>query len=109
MASSATLNPVAATPEKAKGAAPGCKTQSFKTLDHGSIVPTDKVLPVIRTDPVICWKSVFVVGHHGQKINGLSEDESRHFVDCFAQLMVENHDLQVRQRWQNVNDVGYMG
>lgn len=49
MAPSATENPVAATPEKAKGAAAG-KTQAFKTLGHGSIVPTDEVLPKAHTD-----------------------------------------------------------
>jgi hypothetical protein len=49
MAPSATGNPLAATEERAKGAAAG-KTQAFKTLDHGSIVPTDEVLPEVRTD-----------------------------------------------------------
>lgn len=61
--------------------------------------------PVVRTNPVTGWKSVFAVGHHVQRIYGLSDAESRHFLDWFVQLIVENHDLQVRLKWQSVNDV----
>ena len=62
--------------------------------------------PVIRTNPVTGWKSVFAVGSHVQKIDGLSEEESRHLLQWFITLIVENHDLQVRLRWQNPNDLG---
>ncbi|ETS82069.1 hypothetical protein PFICI_07071 [Pestalotiopsis fici W106-1] len=65
----------------------------------------EAIHPVIRTNPVTGWRSVFAVGHHVQRINGLSEEESRHFLDWFVRLIVENHDLQVRLRWQNPNDV----
>ncbi|RKU39824.1 hypothetical protein DL546_001119 [Coniochaeta pulveracea] len=65
----------------------------------------EAIHPVIRTNPVTGWKSVFAVGHHVQRIYGLSEDESKHFLDWFVQLIVENHDLQVRYRWQDVNDL----
>lgn len=65
----------------------------------------EAVHPVVRTNPVTGWKSIFAAGHHVQKINGLSEEESRHFLDWFVRLIVENHDLQVRYRWQNANDV----
>ncbi|KAJ4983255.1 alpha-ketoglutarate-dependent sulfonate dioxygenase 4 [Stagonosporopsis vannaccii] len=61
--------------------------------------------PVIRTNPVTGWKSVFAVGHHVQQINGLTKEESQHALNWFVQLIVENHDLQVRQRWQNENDL----
>lgn len=64
------------------------------------------VHPVIRTNPVTGWKSVFAVGVHVQKINDLSDEESRHLLDWFVTLIVENHDLQVRNRWQNPNDLG---
>ena len=63
------------------------------------------VHPVIRTNPVTGWKSIFGVGHHVQKINDLTPDESQKALDWFLQLIVENHDLQVRHRWQNVNDL----
>lgn len=62
--------------------------------------------PVIRTNPVTGWKSVFAVGSHVQKINGITEEESNHLLNWFVNLIVENHDLQVRLRWQNPNDLG---
>lgn len=40
-----------------------------------------------------------------QKINGLAEKESRALLDWFVGLIVENHDLQVRHRWRNPNDL----
>lgn len=62
--------------------------------------------PVIRTNPVTGWKSVFAIGTHVEKINGLSDEESKHLTDWFVNLIMENHDLQVRLRWQNPNDLG---
>jgi hypothetical protein len=50
------------------------------------------------------WKSVFAVGHHVKRINGLNEAESKRFLDWFVQLIVENHDLQVRLKWKAPND-----
>lgn len=64
------------------------------------------VHPVIRTNPVTGWKSVFAVGHHVAQINDLCEDESNHLLRWFVTLIVENHDLQARLRWQNPNDLG---
>ena len=52
------------------------------------------------------WKSIFAVGQHVQKINDLTNDESRRLLDWFVQLIQENHDLQARIKWQNPNDVG---
>ncbi|KAI0126243.1 hypothetical protein BJ170DRAFT_726160 [Xylariales sp. AK1849] len=65
----------------------------------------EAIHPVIRTNPVTGWKSVFAVGSHVRRINGLSEEESRHFLGWFVNLIVENHDLQVRNRWLNLNDL----
>ncbi|KAI9150203.1 taurine catabolism dioxygenase [Paramyrothecium foliicola] len=61
--------------------------------------------PVIRTNPVTGWKSVYALGLHVQGIVGLSADESMGLKDWLTRLVVENHDLQVRFRWNNVNDV----
>ncbi|KAH7083843.1 hypothetical protein FB567DRAFT_604942 [Paraphoma chrysanthemicola] len=61
--------------------------------------------PVIRTNPVTGWRSIFAVGHHVQHINGLTKEESAKALEWFVQLITENHDLQVRHRWQNVNDL----
>ncbi|KAK4442208.1 taurine dioxygenase [Podospora aff. communis PSN243] len=65
----------------------------------------EAIHPVVRTNPVTGWKSVFAVGHHVKRIHGLSEEESKHFLDWFVRLIVENHDLQVRFRWQQENDL----
>ncbi|KAF7198386.1 Alpha-ketoglutarate-dependent taurine dioxygenase [Pseudocercospora fuligena] len=61
--------------------------------------------PVIRTNPVTGWKSVFAVGIHAKRINEVTEAESTHLLKWFIQLITENHDLQVRYRWQNPGDV----
>ncbi|KAK3672121.1 hypothetical protein LTR78_008092 [Recurvomyces mirabilis] len=63
------------------------------------------VHPVVRTNPVSGWKSIFAVGHHAKRINEVAEPESEHLLKWFTQLIVENHDLQVRYKWQNPNDV----
>jgi alpha-ketoglutarate-dependent taurine dioxygenase len=65
----------------------------------------EAVHPVIRTNPVTGWKSVFAVGHHVQRVNGLTEAESKALLEWFVRLVVENHDLQVRHRWRNPNDL----
>ena len=63
------------------------------------------VHPVIRTNPVTGWKSVYAVGQHAQRVNDVTEAESQHLLQWFVRLIVENHDLQVRHKWQNPNDV----
>lgn len=65
----------------------------------------EAVHPVIRTNPVTGWKSVYAIGHHVKMIHGLHEPESQHFLQWFMQLICENHDLQLRHRWENVNDM----
>ncbi len=64
------------------------------------------VHPVVRTHPVTGWKSVFAGGTHCQRINNVTSKESEYLVDKVMQLIVENHDLQVRFRWENVGDLG---
>ncbi|KAK5123670.1 hypothetical protein LTR85_002306 [Meristemomyces frigidus] len=63
------------------------------------------VHPVVRTNPVTGWKSIYPVGAHISHINGLTREESKSMLDWFNKLCVDNHDLQVRFRWQNVNDI----
>jgi alpha-ketoglutarate-dependent taurine dioxygenase len=64
------------------------------------------VHPVVRTNPVTGWKSIFPVGGHVQHINGLTKEESDRLLKWFVELLKDNHDLQVRLRWQNPNDLG---
>ncbi|KAJ3024487.1 UNVERIFIED_CONTAM: hypothetical protein HDU68_008115 [Siphonaria sp. JEL0065] len=62
------------------------------------------VHPVIRTNPVTGWKGVFANKGFTRRINELSKDESDLVLNHLFQLSVQNHDLQVRFRW-NKNDV----
>jgi hypothetical protein len=52
------------------------------------------------------WKSLFAVGNHVAKINDVTADESRRLQDWFLQMIVEEHDAQLRHRWENEFDVG---
>jgi hypothetical protein len=36
----------------------------------------------------------------------MTDRESSHLLDEFLHIIAENHDLQVRFRWSNKNDVG---
>jgi alpha-ketoglutarate-dependent taurine dioxygenase len=66
----------------------------------------EAVHPVVRTNPVTGWKSLYAVGHHVDRINDLTDVESRDALNWFLRLITENQDLQVRHRWQNANDLG---
>ncbi|KAI9038845.1 TauD/TfdA dioxygenase family protein [Aspergillus affinis] len=61
--------------------------------------------PVIRTNPVAGWKSLFTAGRHVKRINDLEPTESENLLRWFMDSMTGNHDLQVRNRWQSPNDV----
>jgi len=72
-------------------------------LNVGTELSTEH--PVVRTNPITGWKTVFAAGHHVQHINGLTERESSHLLDEFLRMITENHDLQVRFKWNNQNDL----
>ncbi|KAK0621700.1 hypothetical protein B0T17DRAFT_560048 [Bombardia bombarda] len=61
--------------------------------------------PVVRTNPVTGWKSIFPVGGHVRHINGLTEEESSKLLTWFLDLVYKNHGLQVRLKWQSPNDI----
>ncbi|KAK8213424.1 hypothetical protein M8818_002724 [Zalaria obscura] len=61
--------------------------------------------PVVRTNPVTNWKSIYPVGEHVKQINGVTEAESKHLLNWFLDLVYQNHDLQVRFKWKNPNDI----
>lgn len=64
------------------------------------------VHPVVRTNPVTGWKSIFAVGPFPKHINELSKDESDGVLALLRQAVVEQHDIQVRFKWRNENDLG---
>ncbi|KAL4728739.1 hypothetical protein ACLX1H_003138 [Fusarium chlamydosporum] len=61
--------------------------------------------PVVRTNPVTGWKSLFAIGNHVESINDLTPDESKRLLDWFLQLIVEEHDSQLRHKWKNPYDL----
>ncbi len=64
------------------------------------------VHPVVRTNPVTGWKSIFAIGPFPKYINELNSQESEQLLKNFHSIITENHDLQVRFKWRNKNDIG---
>ncbi|KAF2150375.1 taurine catabolism dioxygenase [Myriangium duriaei CBS 260.36] len=61
--------------------------------------------PVVRTNPVTGWKSVFAVGTFPKYINELHKEESDELLKLLHNQITENHDLQVRFKWHSPNDI----
>jgi alpha-ketoglutarate-dependent taurine dioxygenase len=64
------------------------------------------VHPVVRTNPVTGWKSIFALGPFPKYINELNKEESEELLKKFRSVITENHDLQVRFKWRSENDLG---
>ncbi|PKY09297.1 putative taurine catabolism dioxygenase [Aspergillus campestris IBT 28561] len=62
------------------------------------------VHPVVRTNPVTGWKSVYVNKGFTKRINGVTKDESDMLLHYLFNLVTQNHDAQVRFKW-NRNDM----
>lgn len=62
--------------------------------------------PVVRTNPVTGWKSIFALGPFPKYINELNDEESSELLKKFRAVITENHDLQVRFKWRSKNDLG---
>lgn len=71
-------------------------------LNHGSALQATH--PVIRTNPVTGWKSVFVNKGFTKRINGVTKDESDVLLPYLTNLVTQNHDAQVRFHWKK-NDL----
>jgi len=56
--------------------------------------------PVIRVNPVTGWKSVFVNRAFTKRILGVTRDESDKILEYLFSLVDQNHDLQVRFKWE---------
>lgn len=64
------------------------------------------VHPVVRTNPVTGWKSIYAIGNFPRRVNELSARESAELLKSFYKVIEENHDLQVRFKWKQPNDLG---
>ncbi|KAG6829306.1 hypothetical protein H0H92_004983 [Tricholoma furcatifolium] len=85
------------------------KRNNFKLNDNrGSPENTGESLtaihPVIRTHPVTGFKSLYVNAGFTKRIVELSPEESDEVLAYLQRHISENHDLQVRYRW-NKNDI----
>ncbi|PIA94687.1 Alpha-ketoglutarate-dependent sulfonate dioxygenase [Cercospora beticola] len=63
------------------------------------------VHPVVRTNPVTGWKSIFSIGPFPTRVNELTSLESQELLAKFMRMITENHDLTVRFKWKNPNDI----
>jgi alpha-ketoglutarate-dependent taurine dioxygenase len=64
------------------------------------------VHPVVRTNPVTGWRSIFAAGPFSKRINELNPYESEELLKKFYNTIQDNHDLQCRFRWRNPHDIG---
>ena len=64
------------------------------------------VHPLVRTNPVTGWKSIYALGPFPKTINELNKEESEQLLARFKEIVERNHDLQVRFKWRNENDIG---
>ncbi|KAJ4290384.1 hypothetical protein N0V90_010600 [Kalmusia sp. IMI 367209] len=63
------------------------------------------VHPVVRTNPVTGWKSIFALGPFPKQINELHSDESEEVLQKLLSVIPNSHDLQVRLKWKHENDL----
>lgn len=56
--------------------------------------------PVIRTHPLTGYKSLYVNKTFTTRINELAKAESDALIELLTRHISENHDIQVRHRWQ---------
>ncbi|CZT43405.1 related to taurine catabolism dioxygenase [Rhynchosporium secalis] len=61
--------------------------------------------PVVRTNPVTGWNSIYALGHHVEYINHVSPAESTKLLEWLHDIVVLNHDIHIRHRWVNNNDM----
>lgn len=71
-------------------------------LNQGTDLKTTH--PIVRTNPVTGWKSVFINKGFTKRINGVTKDESDVLLAYLFNLVTQNHDAQVRFKW-NKNDL----
>lgn len=60
--------------------------------------------PVVRTNPVTGWKSIYGALNQIDQLNELAPPESEEVLRYLGQLLINNHDLQCRFKW-GVDDV----
>ena len=72
--------------------------------NHGDAL--EAIHPVIRVNPVTGWKGIFVNKGFTGRILGVTKDESDLLLGYLFRLVSDNHDLQVRFKWNVDNPPG---
>lgn len=57
------------------------------------------VHPIVRTNPVTGWKSIFAVGHHFNRVIGVTDEESDLIKKYLNDLLYESPEIQLRFKW----------
>lgn len=55
--------------------------------------------PLVRTNPVTGWKSIFAIGPHFTGLNGVSLQESNYVKNYLQELLYTSPDIQLRYKW----------
>ncbi|GFF36582.1 alpha-ketoglutarate-dependent sulfonate dioxygenase, putative [Aspergillus udagawae] len=63
------------------------------------------VHPVVRTNPISGWKSISPIGSFPAQFNGLTRRESANMLQWFHDMITYGHDIQVRFKWNQPNDI----
>ena len=66
----------------------------------------DAVHPAVRTNPVTGWKAIFAGGMHCSHFNDVTREENALLMGMIEQLVIRNHDLVARCRWEVSGDIG---
>ncbi|KXS95015.1 hypothetical protein AC579_9311 [Pseudocercospora musae] len=61
--------------------------------------------PVVRTNPVTGWKSIYALGQNTLSIKDVTPEESRMLLDHLIGILYKNHDTTCRIRYLNRNDL----
>jgi len=60
----------------------------------------------VRTNPVTGWKSLYAIDPFPKFINELDSQESEELLALFKRRILDFHDITVRFKWRNKNDIG---
>lgn len=64
----------------------------------------EAIHPIVRTNPVTGWKSLYAVGGHFNRVNEVSPIESAALKKFIEDTLVASHDIQLRVKW-GTNDL----
>lgn len=55
--------------------------------------------PLVRTNPVTGWKSIFAIGQHFTKVNDVTPEESDIIKSYLEDLLYKSPEIQLRYKW----------